>query len=156
MEKSKNTGMQWFILRPTAFFDNLVPGFFGKVFATSYRVGLKDKPLQLVATSDIGFFAAEGFLNPEKYAGRGLSLAGDELTYDQFAKAFQRKTGRSIPTTFGFIASAIMASMKDFGYMFKWFYDEGYKADIPELKKLNPDLKDFETWLESESEFVRR
>jgi uncharacterized protein YbjT (DUF2867 family) len=156
MEKSKNTGMQWFILRPTAFFENLVPGFFGKVFATSYRLALKEKPLQMVATSDIGFFGAEGFLRPEKYAGRGLSLAGDELTYDQFAKIFQRKTGQPIPTTFGFLASIIMTSMKDFGYMFKWFHDEGYKADIPELKKVNPDLKDFETWLEKESEFEQR
>lgn len=156
MEKAKNTEMRWFILRPTAFLDNLVPRFFGKVFATSYRVALKEKPLQLVATSDIGFFAAEGFLNPEKYAGKGLSLAGDELTYDQFAKIFQQKTGQSIPTTYGFLASIVMASMKDFGYMFKWFHDEGYKADIPELKRMNPDLKDFGTWLEKESEFVRR
>lgn len=156
MDKTKNTEMQWFILRPTAFFDNLVPGFSGKVFATSYRVALKEKPLQLVATSDIGFFGAEGFLHPEKYAGKGLSLAGDELTYDQFAKIFQQKTGQPIPTTFGVLASTFMASMKDFGYMFRWFHDEGYKADIPELKKINPDLKDFETWLEKESEFARR
>ncbi|MBW0461191.1 hypothetical protein O181_000906 [Austropuccinia psidii MF-1] len=91
MEKSKNTEMQWFILRPTAFYDNLVPGFIGKIFATSYRSALKGKPLQLVATSDIGFFGAEGFLHPEKYAGKSLSLAGDELTYDEFEKIFQQK-----------------------------------------------------------------
>jgi uncharacterized protein YbjT (DUF2867 family) len=155
MEKTKNTGMDWFILRPTAFFDNLVPGFFGKIFATAFRLSLKGKPLQLVATSDIGFFGAEGFLNPEKYAGTGLSLAGDELTYDQFAKTFKEKTGQTIPTTFGFLGSLVMASMKDFGYMFKWFHDEGYKADIPRLKQMNPDLKDFGMWLEKESEFMK-
>ncbi|OKL60738.1 hypothetical protein UA08_04250 [Talaromyces atroroseus] len=155
IEKTKNTEMQWFILRPTAFFDNFVPGFMGKIFTASYRVALKDKPLQFIATSDIGYFGAEGFLHPDRYAGRGLSLAGDELTYDQFAKIFERKTGQRLPTTFGFLGSIILASMKDFGYMFKWFHDEGYKADIPELRCMNPDLENFETWLEKESEFMK-
>ncbi|RAL14767.1 nucleoside-diphosphate-sugar epimerase family protein [Aspergillus homomorphus CBS 101889] len=153
VEKSKNTEMKWFILRPTAFFENLVPGLFGKVFATCFKMALKGKPLQLVATSDIGYFGADGFLHPEAWAGRDLSLAGDEITYDQMAKIFQQKTGQWMPSTFRALCSLFMASMKDMGYMFKWFHDEGYKADIPELKRLHPNLKDFGTWLETESEF---
>lgn len=35
-EKTKNGEMDWTILRPVAFFDNLVPGFMGKVFSTSW------------------------------------------------------------------------------------------------------------------------
>lgn len=148
--------MKWFILRPTAFFDNLAPGFFGKVFATSFQMSLKGKPLQLIATDDIGFFGAEAFSHPEKYQNKGLSLAGDELTYDQFAEIFQQKTGEPIPTTYTFLASVILMSMKDMGYMFQWFYDSGYKADISELKKINPNLKDFGTWLEKDSEFAKK
>ncbi|KAL4951309.1 hypothetical protein BDW69DRAFT_170333 [Aspergillus filifer] len=82
MTNSKGTDMRWFILRPVAFMENLTAGFFGKVFATSYKMALRGKPLQHIATSDIGYFAAEGLLNPDVWAGRGLSLAGDELTYD--------------------------------------------------------------------------
>ncbi|KAL4737569.1 hypothetical protein BDV11DRAFT_191437 [Aspergillus similis] len=154
--QAKVNEMQWFILRPTAFYDNLVPGFFGKVFATCFKMVLKGKPLQLVATSDIGYFAAEGFLNPKKYAGRGLSLAGDELTYDQFVEVFERKTGQMIPSTFRPLCSLLLTLMKDMGYMFKWFHDEGYGADIDELRRIHPGLKDFGTWLETESEFVKR
>ncbi|KGO51820.1 hypothetical protein PEX2_065400 [Penicillium expansum] len=153
VERSKNTDMRWTILRPTAFYENLVPGFFGKVFATSFKMALKGKPLQMVATDDIGFFGAEAFLHPEVYQNKGISLAGDELTYDQMASIFQQKTGKSIPATFQFLCSIFMASMKDMGYMFKWFHDGGYKADIPELKRINPGLKDFRTWLERDSEF---
>jgi uncharacterized protein YbjT (DUF2867 family) len=153
IEKTKGTDMKPFILRPTAFFDNLTPGFFGKVFATCYKMALKGKPLQLIATSDIGYFAAEGFLHPETYAGQGLSLAGDELTFDQFATIFEQKTGQSIPMTFRPLCSLLMSLMKDVGYMFQWFHDEGYKADIAELKQIHPELKDFGTWLEKESEF---
>lgn len=145
--------MEWFILRPVAFFDNLTPSFFGKVFATCFKTALKGKPLQMVATSDIGYFAAEGFSHPESYAGQGLSLAGDELTFDQFAKIFEQKTGQSLPRTFQAVSSLIMALTKEMGYMFQWFHDEGFKAEIAELKKMHPKLKDFGTWLETESEF---
>lgn len=145
--------MKSFILRPTAFLDNLTSGFFGKVFVTCFKIALKGRPLQLIATSDIGYFAAEGFLNPERYAGQGLSLAGDELTFDQFAKIFEQKTGQSIPMTFRPLCSLLLSLVKDFGYMFQWFHDEGYKADIAELKKIHPELKDFGTWLDTESEW---
>ncbi|KAJ6032125.1 hypothetical protein N7540_002857 [Penicillium herquei] len=156
VEKSKNTDMKWFILRPSAFYENLAPGFFGKVFATSFKLALKGKPLQMVAAEDIGFFGAEAFMHPEQYQNSGLSLAGDELTYDQFAQNFEQKTGQPIPLTYRILCSVFMASMKDMGYMFKWFHDTGYKANIPELKKINPDLKDFGTWLEQDSGFAKQ
>ncbi|KAJ5711355.1 hypothetical protein N7488_005511 [Penicillium malachiteum] len=156
VEKSKNTNMKWFILRPSAFYDNLAPGFFGKVFATSFKMALKGKPLQMVGAEDIGFFGAEAFMHPEQYQNNGLSLAGDELTYDQFAQIFEQKTGQPIPLTYRILCSVFMASMKDMGYMFKWFHDSGYKGNIPELKKINPDLKDFGTWLEQDSGFAKR
>ncbi|CAG8397779.1 unnamed protein product [Penicillium salamii] len=156
VDKSKNTDMKWFILRPTAFYENLVPGFFGKVFATCFKMALKGKPLQMVATDDIGFFGAEAFMNPEKYQNQSLSLAGDDLTYDQFASIFEQKTGQPIPSTYRFLCSMFMASMKDMGYMFKWFHDTGYKANISELKQINPNLKDFGTWLEQDSEFAKK
>ncbi|PGH18436.1 hypothetical protein AJ79_00505 [Helicocarpus griseus UAMH5409] len=155
VEKTKNSEMIWSILRPVAFMDNMAPGFLGKVFATSWDVALKGKPLQLVATSDIGYFGADAFLNPDTYKGKCVSLAGDELTYDQMARIFQQKTGKPVPTTFQFAASVLLASMKEMGYMFKWFHDEGYKVDIPELRKAHPGLKDFATWLEKESQFMK-
>ncbi|KAL4798175.1 nucleoside-diphosphate-sugar epimerase family protein [Aspergillus venezuelensis] len=156
MTKSKGTDMRWFILRPVAFMENLTAGFFGKVFATSYKMALKGKPLQHIATSDIGYFAAEGLLNPDVWAGRGLSLAGDELTYDQFAQIFEQKTGKTLATTFRPLCALFMAMAKDFGYMFRWFHEEGYGADIAELKKIHPGLKDFGAWLETESDWKRQ
>jgi hypothetical protein len=119
-------------------------------------MALKGKPLQMIATDDIGFFGAEAFAHPEQYQNKSLSLAGDELTYDQFAQIFQQKTGQPISTTYQFICSILMWVIKDMGYMFKWFHDVGYKADIAELKKINPELKDFATWLEKDSEFAKK
>lgn len=87
--------MNWFILRPLAFFDNLTPNFFGKVFATCFKTALKGKPLQMVATSDIGDFAAEGFLHPETYMGQGLSLAGDELRLINLRRSLRKRRAGS-------------------------------------------------------------
>lgn len=153
IEKTKDGQMDWTILRPTAFYDNLTPDFLGKVFVTCFRMSLKGKPLQMVACSDIGAVAVEVFMNAMDYKGRAISLAGDELTYDQFVQIFKEKTGRDIPTTFSFVCAGIMAMVKEFRYMFKWFYDEGFAADIEEVRKIHPGLKDFGTWLETESKF---
>ncbi|KAK6363483.1 hypothetical protein TWF730_000915 [Orbilia blumenaviensis] len=155
-EQAAEHGMDWTVLRPVAFFENLVPGFVGKVFATSWDLALrKEKKLQLIATTDIGFFAAEAFMKPEEYKGQKISLAGDELTYEEFGRIFEQRTGEKLPTTFRLIGSALNYMVKDFGYMFKWFNDVGYGADIPALKKVNPELKDFATWLETESLFKK-
>ncbi|PYH84662.1 NAD(P)-binding protein [Aspergillus uvarum CBS 121591] len=151
--KSEGTDMQWTILRPTAFFENLTPDYFGRVFATAWQMSLKGKPLQLIATSDIGFFAAQAFLHPEQSQGQAFSLAGDELTYEQMATIFKQKTGQDVPTTFRIPVKLMMMAVKELGVMFRWFYDEGYGADIEALRKLNPDLKNFGTWLETESGF---
>ncbi|KAL4886411.1 hypothetical protein BJY04DRAFT_213179 [Aspergillus karnatakaensis] len=151
IEKTKGTGMQYTILRPVAFYENLTPDFFGKVFTTSFKSALKGAPLQLIGVSDIGAVAAEVFTNPEEWSGRAISLAGDELTYTQFAETFRRKTGEELTGTFRIAASLLMAMMKDFGYMFRWFHDEGYKADVEEVRRVLPGVKDFGSWLESDS-----
>jgi nucleoside-diphosphate-sugar epimerase len=153
IEKAKGTEMTWTILRPVAFFDNFTPGFTGKVFTTSWKNIVKEKPLQLIAVADIGFFGAQAFLLPDQYQNRAVSLAGDELTFDEMAKVFKDKTGQSPPTTFGFVGRIIMSTVKDMGLMFQWFHDVGYGADIQALRQVHPELKDFGTWLEKESGF---
>ncbi|KAJ6128296.1 hypothetical protein N7471_009513 [Penicillium samsonianum] len=156
VEKAKGTEMTWTILRPVAFLENFTPDFFGKVFATCWKNTVKDKPLQLISVGDIGFFGAQAFIYPNQYQNRGISLAGDELTYDEMTEIFKNKTGKSVPTTFGFVAKGLMAMMKDLGCMFQWFYDVGYGANIPELRKVHPELKDFGTWLENDSGFDKK
>ncbi|GLB12558.1 hypothetical protein AtubIFM57258_010242 [Aspergillus tubingensis] len=155
VNRSKDGNMDWVILRPAAFFENLTPDFFGKVFTTCFKMALAGKPLQLVATSDIGYFGAGAFLNPEKYKGRAISLAGDELTFEGMGLIFEEKTGQPLPMTFRPICSLVMAMMKDMGYMFQWFRNEGYRADIPRLREIHPEMMDFATWLKKESGFKK-
>lgn len=157
--KYHDHAMDWTILRPTAFMENLTPDFMGKVFATAWKAILKDKPLQLVATSDIGFFAADAFAFPERYRGRAISLAGDELTFQRMAEVFRARVGREVPTTFELPVRALLAMMPELGTMFWWFRDEGYGVGIEgveALRELHPHMKDFGNWLETQSGFVRK
>ncbi|EXJ95693.1 hypothetical protein A1O1_00816 [Capronia coronata CBS 617.96] len=155
-QNNKHTLMRYTVLRPVAFLDNLIPGFFGKVFSTSYQIALREKPLQLIAASDIGVVGAQAFLRPDEFSGKSISLAGDELTFQQFREIFEERTGQTLPTTYGFVARMIMWMSKEFGSMFQWFYDEGFGADIEECRKINPGMKDFATWLDKESQFETR
>lgn len=139
-----------------AFMDNLQPGFPGKIFLTLLRDTLRGKPLQWIAAPDIGYFGAEAFRNPAVWNKRAVSLAGDELTFTELSKVFEKATGSPAATTFGLFGTALKYGFKEMGTMVTWFKDEGYGADIAALKKVHPGLMNMETWLKTKSAFVRR
>ena len=119
-----------------------------------WKVGLKEKRLQLIALCDIGHFAAQAFINPEEYKGQGIGLAGDELSYAELSKIFNDKTGQRLPTTFNFVAHIITWAIGDVGEMFKWFNNtDGYGVDIQALRKRHPGLLSFGDWLEKKSKY---
>jgi len=147
--------MQWTILRPVAFMDNLTPDFMGKGFASMWY-GVGDKPLQLISVHDIGVFGARAFMDLNAYKGRAISLAGDELNFAQGKKVFQETEGYPMPETFGFVGSGIKWAVAEVGTMFNWFKDVGYGADIAALRKEEPKLQDFATWLKDSSKFEKK
>ncbi|KAH6880549.1 nucleoside-diphosphate-sugar epimerase family protein [Thelonectria olida] len=151
IDKTKKSDMSWTILRPVAFMENFQPGFVGKVFATAWRDTVKSRGLQLVSTEDIGAFAALSFLDPERFAAQSISLAGDELTYEQLVEAFKKTTGGPPPVTFSLVSKLVLWLSEEMGTMFEFFEKEGYDADIPALRKMYPELKDLGAWLESSS-----
>ncbi|KAJ5704291.1 nmrA-like family protein [Penicillium malachiteum] len=130
--------MSWTILRPTAFLQNLTPDFCGKVFATCWKLSIREKPLQVISVSDIGFFGAHAFPFPDQYKNKSLSLAGDELTFVEMERIFREKCGRDVPLTFNLVSRTLMWLIKDFRNLFQWFYNSGYDADISALKKIHP------------------
>jgi uncharacterized protein YbjT (DUF2867 family) len=155
-EKCARSKMAWTILRPVCFMENFTPDFMGRAFASMWKFGLPaTKSLQLIATTDIGFFAAQAFLKPEDYRCYALSLAGDELTFAEAESIFIKKTSTKLPRTFDIVAWGLLWGSKELRSMFKWFADVGYAADVVELRKMHPGLMNLGNWLEKESEFMR-
>ncbi|KAJ0123627.1 NmrA-like family domain-containing protein 1 [Diaporthe amygdali] len=147
--------MGWTILRPVIFMDNLQPGFFGKVFFTTLRDTMKEKPLQWIATSDIGYFAAEAFHDPATWNKRAFGLAGDELTYAQLSQTFEKVTGSPAGTTLGVLGKALKHGVSEVGVMIDWFKNDGYKAKTLECKRIHPGVTSMEDWLRK-SAFVKK
>lgn len=120
------------------------------VFPTAWKVGLSPTTkLQLIASADIGYFGAQALLRPKEFSGRAISLAGDELTFDEANAIFKEKVGKDIPTTFGFVGSGLIWAVKGVGLMFKFFEEVGYAADIQQLRKEHPRLLSLSDWLET-------
>lgn len=153
-EEEDGGGMAWTILRPVAFMDNLQPNFATKVFMTALRDTLVGKPLQWVAPADIGVFAVKAFQRPEEWNGRAVGLAGDELDFAGVSRAFERKTGAPVGTTWAVLGSAMKWAVPELNVMMAWFASDGYRADVGRLRGLHPGLLDMETWLEKGSNFA--
>jgi uncharacterized protein YbjT (DUF2867 family) len=85
-------GLKATILRPVAFMDMLGgPRPARALFLGVFRAALgPSKRLQLVASTDIGWFAARALEQPAEYAGKALALAGNELSVAEMREVFQR------------------------------------------------------------------
>lgn len=156
--RSEATGkMAWTILRPVIFMDNIDNTLQSKVIMTAIKNEVGNKQMPWVATKDIGFFAAKAFADPEKFNGVAISLAGDDLTWDQLDEKFKAFVGHDIPTTFGIVGTALNWFSGEMGAMCTWFREEGYAhPNLAELRAIDPHLTDFDTWLRQDSAWSPR
>ena len=118
----------------------------------------RDRKMQLVATSDIGWFAAQAFIHstdPE-YKNVAVSLAGDDLTHDEMVKQFRDTMGYAIPESYTFVARGVMWFVGELGTMYRWIEDVGFGADIAALRKQHPGLLSWKEWLVKESQHEKK
>ncbi len=132
------------ILRPVYFMDNLNWQRSQIQNGTLTSMGLvDDKPLQMIASTDIGAFAALVFESPSEYLGKEIEIAGDELTEAQIAKTFSTVLGSPVKL----VPADGPPAFPDLVKMYDWFNSDGYKADIPTLRIKHPKLSSFKEWL---------
>ncbi|KAJ9640180.1 uncharacterized protein PV06_10704 [Exophiala oligosperma] len=149
--------MQWTIIRPVAFMENLTPDFLGRAFTAMWRLNEPNTKLQLVSSIDIGILAADIFKHPGSYTGRSISLATDELTLQQANDIFKRVVGMDMPETYPVIGRLIKFILHEqLGVMFNWFKQEGFGGNPDEFKTKFPEMQDFQTWLRRSSGFRDR
>lgn len=143
--------MDYTILRPTWFADNAIWGFPGQLCMTGWRENMKGKKMQVTVTKDIGRWAVEGLARPDRSGIRNqaLSIASDELSFEEVDKIFVKYTGKGVPVTYGFLARFIIWMVKDLRTMFGFIGERPYGAEMGWLKtKVEPTT--FEQWVKSE------
>ncbi|POY73384.1 hypothetical protein BMF94_3721 [Rhodotorula taiwanensis] len=144
----KESGLKHAVVAPVAFYDNLprqasLGSFFGMGL---FDAGLAGKKLQMVACDDIGDVAAKMLLDPVKYAGRHVKLAGDELTMTEAQNAYARVEGHGVWKAW--LPSIVLYALPyDLRAMFQWFYNKGYSSDLSEVRNEFPTVRSFEQWL---------
>ncbi|ETN41653.1 uncharacterized protein HMPREF1541_03589 [Cyphellophora europaea CBS 101466] len=152
------SGMAWTIIRPVAFMENLSDDFLGRAFVAMWRLnGLDDRPLQLVSASDVGVAAADALRSPQKWAGRSVSLAGEEISPAQADEVFRRLVGKPLPSTYAFVGRGLRWGLREqLGDMFDWFRDVGFGADVQGCRREWPKMMGWEMWLREKSAWKGR
>jgi uncharacterized protein YbjT (DUF2867 family) len=119
------------ILRPVFFMENFQGPFFkpgldeGKI-AVALR---PDTPLQMIAVEDIGAYGRIVFEQAEKFNGRELDIAGDELTMPEVARvlgAAMKKKLEFAPVPI----EAVRQGSADYASMLEWFDRVGYDVHV--------------------------
>jgi uncharacterized protein YbjT (DUF2867 family) len=136
------SGVPFTILAPAFFYDNMMapfvlPGLQDGTLAQALPAEVK---LQSVSARNIGEFAALALLNPDRFVGRRIDFAGDELTGPEYAQVIGRVGGKDIGY-YEVPLEQIRSASEDMALMYDWFSRVGYSADIPSLKNEYPEVK---------------
>lgn len=134
------------VLYPVFFMENLNwnrPQIADGTFAIALK---PETRLQLIASEDIGAFAALAFNNPDTYIGASLEIAGDERNMVEMAAIFSSVLGK--PVTFVEVSLEQLAHFApDMVEMMREFQLKTNQADINDLRERHPDLMSLEQWL---------
>lgn len=144
--------MKWTILRPTSFMDNLSPGFIGKATTTMFKQ-MGSTRISLIATRDIGRAAARVFEDPDRFAGRAITLTGDVLTFEEMNGIFKEEVGREIPLTWELVVNVLQWAIGDLRLTMEFCWDGGWDYDLDEEVKRDLGLSGFRSWVRESGNF---
>jgi uncharacterized protein YbjT (DUF2867 family) len=106
------------------------------------------RALAQVAVADIGAVAIRVVEDPNRFAGKRIDLAGDELSGQDAMNILSRVTSRSF-SYFQVPLDVVRQRMgEDAVKMYEWFDRVGFKVDRDALRREFPDVtfQNFETW----------
>ncbi len=162
----EKSGVPYTLLNTSFYWENFIyfgmgpqKGPDGKL-AITFPMG--DKKLPGISSVDIGKCAYSIFKLGKEFQGKTVSIAGEHLTGKQMADAFTKHLGaevkyNDVPASayrnFGFPGADDMANM----FQFKADFETEYcgARDINATKKLNPELLNFDSWLQQNKAAIR-
>jgi uncharacterized protein YbjT (DUF2867 family) len=96
--KLKATGLQFAILRPNSFMQNIAAYMAPSIRAHSaFYAAMGDAQLSLIDVRDIAVIVAKALTNPAAFAAKAIDLNGPEpFSYTQIAQRISRVAGRTV------------------------------------------------------------
>jgi uncharacterized protein YbjT (DUF2867 family) len=150
----KASGIGYTIIRPASLYENLlIPDVKKRILKGKLVLPTrKNKIQQFISSEDVGRVATTVFSNPEKYQGRTITLAAEQMDGEQLASLFSKVMGKDIkfqqlPM---FITRLVMGSK--LVKMFRWINnnDALFVKDISALKNEFPGMISFEKWIKAQ------
>jgi uncharacterized protein YbjT (DUF2867 family) len=141
-------GLPATFIRPTYFMNNFsqYPPLLENGELVYRRALVPGRRLQMIDSADIGFFVAEAFADPDTWIGARQEIAGDDLTGDEIAAAFERHTG--IATRYAPIPVEELRGASEWqATAYTWLNQIGYSADVAALRARFRRLSDLPGWL---------
>jgi uncharacterized protein YbjT (DUF2867 family) len=142
----------WTILRPSFIMENfkhakaqfLFPQLQTGEIVTPVR---PDSRLQLIAGEDIGAFARAAFENPDRFGGKAIELAADDLTYPDMAKILADTQGKPVAAkTLSPEAATAAGIFPTWVRSQEWINDVRYQVDMSDAASYGVPMTDFATW----------
>ncbi len=156
-EHIKLLGIPHTIVAPVYFSENflspwMLPGLIQGTLALPVP---PDLPVQQISVQDISSFVALVLENPDRFLGKRIDIASDELTGKRAAEIVSSASGRQIDFVQQPIEEAYEMS-GDAAKMFEWFDAVGYSADIPALRSAYPGTgwHTFEQWAQAQDRSI--
>jgi len=121
----------WAIVRPVFFMENLTsPWFLPGILEGKLAFGMpKTTKLQMIAVEDIGKYAAQAFLEHDKWTNLAVDIAGDDLSPEQAAPLLGGALGKTVVAE-EVPLEVIRSFSDDYAKMLEWFDKVGYDVDI--------------------------
>lgn len=147
----KASGIGYTILRPASLYENmLIPQVKSRILKGKLVLPTqKNTVQQFISSEDIGKIVTTIFSDLEKYRGRTITLAAEQLNGEQLASTFSKAMGREIkfqqlPM---FITRLVMG--RDLTKMFRWINnnDACFVKDIQGLQNEFPGMLSLEEWI---------
>ena len=154
----ETSGVPYTLLNTSFYWENFI--YFGMGpqkgpdgnYAITFPMG--NKKLPGIASDDIGKCAYSIFKAGKEYQNKTVGIAGEHLTGKQMAEAFTKHLGAavnynevpaSVYRSFGFPGAEDLGNMFQFNADFETEFCGA--RDINNTKKLNPELINFDSWL---------
>ena len=128
-------------LRPASYFENFNSDLPGIKISNLVFPGIvhPEKKWQTIAVDDVGQWANACFNFPDKFIGKGLNIAGEELTGNEMAELLQEINSKK--TKYYMLPRTLIKLLEhDIAVMADWIERAGYGADIEKLKCLADEV----------------
>ena len=149
----KLLGIPHTIVAPVYFSENLLspwtlPGLIQGTLAIPLP---PDRPLQQISVQDISSFVSVVLESPDRFLGKRIDIASDELTGKRAAEIVSTASGRQIDYVQQPISEVYKMS-PDAANMAEWFDAVGYSADIETLRRDYPETgwHTFQEWAQAQ------